>query len=283
MIIDTHAHVNFQAFDKDRDEVMNRAAENKTAMILVGANYKSSLKAAEMANKYPNTFAAVGLHPTHLTEQVFEEEGGKIFAKAEKFDLSAFEELALNVDVKAIGECGLDYYHLNPNIPFEEQKKLQKQVFSAHLELAHRQNLPLLLHCRSEKEGSSAAYEDMLSVLRSSRARPRGVLHCFSADWETAKQFLSLGFYLGFNGIITYSKSVDLLEVIRRIPKHRILSETDCPYLTPVPFRGKRNEPIYVEYVIEKIAQVREISYESAAKLTLSNAKKLFHLEIASN
>jgi len=281
MIIDTHCHLNFQAFDKDRKEVLKRAEKNKVAMIVVGANFKSSMRAVEIANQNKDVFSSVGLHPTHLVEQVFEEEGSTVRSRAEKFDFSAFEELALNADVKAIGECGIDYYHINPNVPIEEQKELQKKVLHEHIELASKQNSPLILHCRDGKGFSKQAYNDLFDVIKESKKEVRGVLHCFSSDWETAEKFLDLGFYLGFTGIITYTQNLDLLDVVHRTPDDRILSETDCPYLTPVPFQGKRNEPIYVEYVIEKIADIRQIDYDVAAKLTLRNAKRLFNLEIS--
>ncbi len=280
MIVDTHCHLNFQAFDKDRDEVLERADKSGVAMIVVGANFKSSMKAVEIANQNKNVFSSIGLHPTHLIEQMFEEEGSKIRSKAEKFDFSAYEELALNTDVKAIGECGIDYYHINPDVPIEEQKDLQKKVMLEHIDLASKQNLPLILHCRDGKGFSKEAYNDLLEIIIESKKKVHGVLHCFSSDWETAEKFLDLGFYLGFTGIITYTQSLDMLDVVRRTPKDKILSETDCPYLTPIPYQGKRNEPIYVEYVIKKIADIREIDYKTAAKLTLRNAKRLFNLEI---
>jgi len=281
MIVDTHTHVNFQAFDKDREEVLKRAVQNRVAMLVVGANFKSSMKAVEIANANEDVFASIGLHPTHLVEQTFEEEGSKVISRAEEFDFSAFEELALNADVKAIGECGIDYYHVNPDIPIEEQKELQKKVLLEHVELASKQNLPLILHCRDGKGFSKTAYNDLYEIIKESKKEVKGVLHCFSSDWETAEKFLDLGFYLGFTGVITYTENLDLLEVVRRTPENRILSETDCPYLTPVPYREKRNEPSYVEYVIEKIADLRDVDYEKAAKFTSRNAKRLFNLEIS--
>ena len=281
MIVDTHTHLNFQAFDKDRAEVIKRAEKNKVAMMVVGANFKSSRKAVEIANKNSDIFAAIGLHPTHLVEQVFEEDGSKVVSHAEKFEFAAFEQLALNSDVKAIGECGIDYYHVNPDIPIKDQKNLQKQVMNEHIRLASQQKLPLILHCRDSKSVSKTAYIDLYEIIKNSPHKITGVLHCFSADWQIAEKFLELGFYLGFTGAITYTKSLDIIDVVRRAPKDRILSETDCPYLTPVPFQGKRNEPIYVEYVIEKIADIRQIDYEEAAKITFQNAKKLFNLEIS--
>lgn len=281
MIVDTHTHLNFQAFDKDRGEVIKRAEKNRVAMMVVGANFKSSRKAVEIAGKNKDIFAAIGLHPTHLVEQVFEEEGSKVISRAENFEMVAFEELALNSDVKAIGECGIDYYHINPDIPLEDQKEIQKKAMNEHIRLANQQKLPLILHCRDSKSVSKAAYNDLYEIIKNSQHKVTGVLHCFSADWSIAKKFLKLGFYLGFTGVITYTKSLEIIDVVRRTPKDRILSETDCPYLTPVPFQGKRNEPIYVEYVIEKIADIRQIDYDEAAKLTSQNAKRLFNLEIA--
>lgn len=282
MIIDTHSHINFQAFDKDRQKVIKRAADNQAAMIAVGSNYENSRDAVEIANKNKNVFAAVGLHPVHLIEQVFEEEGRRVFGQAQKFDFAAFEELALNVDCKAIGETGLDYYHLSDKIPAADQIKIQKQVFLEHLSLAASQDLPLIVHCRGSKKEPERAYFDLLELLRQAKKKPKGVIHCFSADWRIAGEFLKMDFYLGFTGVITFSESLDLLEVVERTPEKRILAETDCPWITPVPFRGKRNEPGYVEYVIEKIADIRDISYDKAAKITTKNAKRLFDIAISS-
>lgn len=280
MIIDTHAHINFQAFDNDRDEVIKRAMQNKVAMIVVGSNFKTSRKAVEIANQNDLIAAAIGLHPVHLIEQVFEEGGSKVYGKAEEFDFAAFEELAINTDCKAIGETGLDYYHTNADISIDKQKQFQKKVFLEHIKLADSQHLPLILHCRSSKEMPKDAYFDLLQIIEESKMKPKGVLHCFSADWEIADKFLKLGFYIGFTGVITYTDSAQLLDVVRRVPEDRILSETDCPYLTPVPFRGQRNEPIHVEYVVKKIADIRRMDYENAASFTLKNAKRLFNLEI---
>jgi len=280
MIIDTHSHINFQAFNKDRGQVIKRAQKNKVAMIVVGSNFKTSRKAVEIAKKHEEIFASIGLHPVHLIEQVFEEGGKKVLCKAEKFDFSAFEELALNSDVKAIGETGLDYYHVNPKIPIEEQKNLQKQVLIDHINLADKTNLPLILHCRGSKENPKDAYEDLLKIIKKSSKKMRGVMHCFSSNWQLAEKFLDLGLYLGFTGVITYTDSLDLIEVVQRTPENRILSETDCPYLTPVPYRGKRNEPSYVEFVIEKIADIRQVDYEQAAKFTFRNGKRLFDLDV---
>ncbi|HUT21930.1 MAG TPA: TatD family hydrolase [Candidatus Bipolaricaulota bacterium] len=278
MIIDTHSHVNFKAFDKDRGEVMARAKEKKTAMINVGSNFSTSQKAVELADARPNVFAAIGLHPVHLFEQIFEEEGEKIKTSAENFDFAGFELLAGRSECVAIGETGLDYYHLNSRVSVAEQKETQKNLLIDHLELANGLHLPVILHCRGSQNSPKDAYVDLIEILKKHEVKGLGVLHCFAGDWQVAKEFLDLGFYLGFTGIITYSKSLELLEVVSKMPEDKILSETDCPYLTPAPYRGQRNEPIFVEYIIEKISALRKIEYVEAAELTFQNAKRLFNL-----
>ena len=215
-MIDSHAHLNFQAFNDDYSEVIRRSFDNGIAKIInVGSNYLTSQKAVKIAKEFFGCYAALGLHPIHVND--------------EKFHLSGYRDL-IKIDgdtVKAIGETGLDNYQLKTVNHFLVS---QRQVLLRHLDLAHEFDLPVIFHCRGSKSNPLDIYEDLLSIIRSRPPVPRGVIHCFTADWPTAQKFLDLGFYVGFIGIITYPSDVDdLLEVVRCVPLNRILSETDCP------------------------------------------------------
>jgi len=251
MYIDTHAHVNFNAFKDDADEVIERSLKENVFMINVGSQYSTSRRAVEMAKKYDGIYAAVGLHPTHIEH--------------ETWNMEQYLELAKDEKVVAIGEMGLDYYHIKEEV---DQKK-QKEVFLAGIKLANETQKPMAIHCRE-------AYEDLLKILKNNPVEKRGVIHCFVGGMKTAQEFIELGFKIGLNGIITYSESYDKL--IKNIDLKDILLETDCPYLTPAPRKGERNEPTYVKLVAEKIAQIKQISAEEVAEITTQNAKTLFAL-----
>lgn len=275
MLIDTHAHVNFNAFKDEADEVVRRALNENTWIINVGSQYSTSKRAVEMAEKYPEgVFAAIGIHPIHLSELIFkdkvdDDEEVEFHPSMEEFDEKRYIELAKSKKVVAIGEIGLDYFHN------KENKEKQKEVFSAQIDMAMKLDLPIIIHCRE-------AYNDVIEILRDKKIKYgeklRGVVHCFSGRLSQAKIYTEeLGFHLGFNGIITFDRSYD--KVLREIDLKHILIETDCPYLTPVPFRGKRNEPAYVKYVAEKIAEIRGISPDEVGDITIDNAVKLFNLK----
>ncbi len=269
MLIDSHAHVNFNAYKNDADEVIQRALDNDVWIINIGSQYDTSKRAIEIAEKYKEgVYAVVALHPIHLGPSKFvdEEEGISFKSREEKFDKEKYKELALNPRVVAIGETGLDYYYIGDD---KEIKELQKKVFKQHLELAKELNKPVIFHCRK-------AYDDLLKELKTQNAKRkiRGVVHCFMGKLSQAEDFLKMGFYLGFNGLITYCRDYD--KVIKNTPLERILIETDCPYLTPEPYRGQRNEPLYVKYVAAQIAKIKEIGLEKAAKQTTKNARELF-------
>ena len=269
MLIDTHSHVNFSAYKDDADEVIRRSLDSNIWMINVGSQYDTSKRAVEMAEKYKEgVYAAVALHPIHLgPSKYIDEQEVKFQTKHEEFDREKYKKLASHPKVVAIGETGLDYYHIDD----EKLKEKQKQVFKQHLELARDLNKPIIFHCRK-------AYEDLLDILifnfQFSIFNPRGVVHCFMGKWSQAEEFLDMGFYLGFNGLITYCRDYD--KVIKNTPLQRILIETDCPYLTPTPHRGKRNEPLYVKYVAEKISEIKGVSFEKTADQTTRNARELF-------
>ena len=271
MLIDTHAHINFNAYKKDADKVIQRALKNNIWIINVGSQFETSKKAVEIAQKYNNVYAAIGIHPVHLgpSKYIDEEETG-FRTKAEKFNREKYKKLGLNKKVVAVGEIGLDYYHIKEENNAEEIKSLQKKAFQEQINLAIDLDKPIIIHCRK-------AYDDLLKELQFLSPKPKGVIHCFMGRWSQAEKFLEIGFYLGFDGLITYARDYD--KVIRNVPLERILVETDSPYLTPVPHRGERNEPLYVKYVAEKIAEIKNVSFNKIAEQTTKNAKNLFNLK----
>jgi TatD DNase family protein len=275
MLIDTHAHVNFNAYKDDADEVIRRTLAGGMNLINVGSQYKTSKRALDLAEKYnEGVFAAVGLHPIHLASGVFktkvDKEEIEFQTNEEDFDCDKYRELAGSKKVVAIGETGLDYwYKPKTKTRLEQFKQKQKEVFIKQLSLAQELNLPLIIHCRS-------AHNDLLEILNAKskilNTERRGVIHCFTGNWQEAQQYLEMGFYIGFNGIIF---KLNLDDVIMRTPLERMLLETDCPYLTP-PFEEGRNEPLYVRYAAEKIAQLKKITFDEIAEITTRNTKELF-------
>ena len=293
MLVDTHAHLNFNAYKADADEVIRRSLENGSAgspqvwIINVGSQYKTSKRAIELAGSYEKgVYAAVGLHPIHLSKGIFktkiDKEEIEFETQEEEFNYEKYRELAKSSKVVAIGEIGLDYYYRpKTKIKLEQFKNKQKEAFLKQLDLARDLNLPVIFHCRM-------AHQDLIETISNFPGRlqadppkgcfpiskPKGVIHCFTGSWEQAKRYLEMGFHLGFNGIIF---KLNLDEVIQETPLDRILIETDCPYLTPPPMVG-RNEPFYVKYIAERIAKIKKISYEKIAEITTQNAKELFKI-----
>lgn len=274
MIIDTHAHLNFNAYKNDLDAVIKRTLSENVWFINVGSQYETSKRAVELAEKYgKGVYAAIGMHPIHVETEVFKpkldpEEEMADEKKEKKFDVERYKELAKSGKVVAIGETGLDYYY-RPKTKTRQEifKQAQKEVFLEHLKLAKELNLPMIFHCRS-------SHDDLIEILRNNPGI-QGVVHCFSGTLEQAKKYLEMGFYLGFTGIIF---KLDLDNIIKEIPIERILVETDCPYLTPPEASSERNEPIFVKYIIKKIAGIKGLSYEKIAEITTQNAKKLFRI-----
>lgn len=272
-MIDTHAHLNFNAFKDDAKEVAQRSLAGGVWMINVGSQYATSKRALEMAKNYEKgVYAAVGLHPIHLADGIFKTKLDKdedaINIDNEEFNHDKYKELASSERVVAIGEIGLDYYYRpKTKIKLEEFKNRQKDAFLKQLDLAKELNLPAIIHCRS-------AHDDLIEILSKRKMENGGVVHCYTGTWEQAQKYLEMGFCLGLNGIIF---KLNLDEVIRKIPLNRIVLETDCPYLTPDPMEG-RNEPLYIEYVAKKVAQLKNISFEQVDEITTANAKKLFKI-----
>ncbi len=277
LLIDTHAHLNFNVFKDDTDQVIKRALKNNIWMINVGSQYTTSKRSIEITNNYPEgVYAAVGLHPIHLETGLVkvknDKEEVKIKSREEEFDYKKYKKLAENQKVVAIGEIGLDYYWKPKTTKKKELfKAKQKDAFLKQLGLARELNLPVIFHCRM-------AHQDLIDILSfqfsMSDFRLEGVVHCFTGTWDQAQKYLEMGFYLGFNGLIF---KMDFDEIIKKTPLQKILVETDCPYLTPPPAEG-RNEPLNVKYVAEKIAKLKNVKYEKIAEITTENAKKLFKL-----
>ncbi len=279
MLIDTHTHTNFKDFKDDYQEVIKRALDNDTWLINVGAQMSTSQRAVKIANEYQEgVFAAVGLHPIHLRDFVVQEDEISYISRAEKFNYEEYKKMAQNEKVVAIGEVGLDYYHLKDRAQEEidekkeeEIKEEQKEVFIEQFKLAQELDLPLIIHCRD-------AHEDLLDILgklKKDYPNARGVIHCFNKDLETAKKYFALGFMISFTGIVVFAKGFDW---IKEIPDDKFMIETDAPYLAPPPHRGERNEPVYVKYIAQKIAEIRGRKFSEIAKITTENARKFYKI-----
>jgi TatD DNase family protein len=253
MIWDTHAHLDDKRFDSDREQVIRRARDaGVTNIINIGYDLPSSKRAVDMAMKYDFMYAAVGIHP-HNAKECTEEV------------LSKLERLVQNPKVIAWGEIGLDYYRdLSP-------RDVQRQVFVKQIELANAAGLPIIIHNRD-------AHGDLLQVIKKHRPEYGGLFHSYSGSWEMAKELLKEDYYLSFSGPLTYKNARHSVEVATKIPEDRFVVETDCPYLTPEPYRGQRNEPAYVCEVVKKIAELKGLSYEKVAELSTRNAEEFFKI-----
>ena len=279
MLIDTHAHVNFSFFKKDADEVIQRTLNEKVWMINVGTEYKTSKRAIEMANKYEKgVYAAVGLHPIHLFETRADGDGYGFNTRAEIFNYDIYEKLAKFEKVVAIGEIGLDYYHVDKNVDISLIKETQKKTFFEQLLMARKLDLPVIIHCRQ-------AHDDMLDCLKNFRKeyadlipknRPWAVMHCFSGNEDLAWKYFSLGLIISFTGLITFSRQWD--DLIRRLPRDKFMLETDCPFMTPEPFRGTRNEPLHVKYIAKRIAEIKNLAESRINEISTENARKFFNI-----
>lgn len=253
MIVDTHMHIYEDKYDEIRTDVINEAQDfGVKKMIAVGYDYNSSLKAIKLANQYDFIYAAIGLHPSEVQ-------------KEEDKDLKWIYELAKNKKVVAIGEIGLDYYWDKTYVD------LQKEMFIKQIDISKELDLPIIIHTRD-------SINDCFEILRHNTGA-RGVLHCFSSSLEMGNKFIKLGFYLGIGGVLTFKNSKEIKRVVEGTSLEHLLSETDSPYLSPVPHRGELNHPGYTKYVVEKIAEIKNIDLEEVEEKLSDNAHKLFKLD----
>lgn len=267
--IDSHTHVQFPAYNDDRGVVISRALEEGIWMVNVGTHAASSQAAIELADRYSEgVYASAGFHPEHIGNRFHDAWENKEEYR-EVFNLAAFRTLASHPKVVGIGECGLDYYRIQDS----EIRIQQEKVFRAQIQIAKEFQKPLIIHCRE-------AFSDLIRILNSESlvlsAKPSGVIHFFSGTLDDADALINLGFYLGFGGVVTFAKGY--YDVVSAVPLERVVLETDAPYVAPVPYRGKRNEPLYIEATAAKIAEWKEVSVEEAARVTTENARRLFNI-----
>lgn len=250
-LIDSHAHLDNEQFNEDREEVLNRIKENLDFAVNIGYNLASSKKSVEFAKNYDFIYAVVGVHPDDIGEYSDEVE-------------KELEKLAQADKVLAIGEIGLDYHWMT--FPKEQQQ----EVFRKQMKLAQRVGKPVAIHSRE-------AMEDTLKILKEF-PDVKGIFHCYPGSVEIAREVID-NYYLGIGGVLTFKNAKKLVEVVENIPLDKLIIETDCPYMAPTPHRGKRNEPIYVEYVARKIAEIKGISYEEVVEVTNRNTRKAYGME----
>ncbi len=250
-LLDTHAHIHFHQFDRDREDVFRKIEERLELVVNVGIDVEDSINSLKMVERSDKMVASVGIHP-HNAKDV------------DEHHFNMLKDLAGSSKVVAIGETGLDYYrNLSP-------KEDQIRVFEEQIRIARELEKPLIIHVRE-------SFEDVYSILsKETLPERRGVIHAFSGDYSWAKKFVDLGFYLGIGGPVTYPKNEELREALKKVGPQYLLPETDSPYLPPVPHRGKRNEPIYVEYVILKLSEILSIKPEELSETLFENASKLF-------
>lgn len=252
-IFDSHAHYDDEAFDEDRENVLEELSNNNIIGVLnCGSSLEGMRKSAELARKYDIFYAAVGIHPEHadvLNDDI----------------LSEIKEFAGEEKVRAIGEIGLDYYwEENPD------KEIQKTAFRKQMALARELKLPVVIHDRE-------AHEDTLKIMKE-YPEVKGVVHCFSGSAEFARQCLELGYYIGFTGVVTFKNAKKIVEVAKTVPLDRMLVETDCPYMAPTPYRGKRNRSEYIKYILIELSKIKEISVEEINCQMVKNVKGLLRL-----
>lgn len=253
MIIDTHAHYDDEQFNEDRDDVLNRMKDAGVELIVdVGSTLKSWDHIINLINEYPFVYGAIGLHPDEVGD--FDEE-----------QFARMKVLLEHEKVVAVGEIGLDYYW------DKEQHDLQKKWFVKQLELAREKKLPVIIHSRE-------AAADTMEIMQQYGVGLKGVIHCYSYSVEMAKEYVKMGYFIGIGGVVTFKNAKKLKEVVKEIPLESLVLETDCPYLAPVPFRGKRNSSEYLNYVVEEIAEIKQISVEEVIQQTEKNARRLYDL-----
>ncbi len=276
-LFDVHTHLQFAAYDQDREEVIKHTLETGVWAVNVGTRLDTSRAAIELAEKYSGLYAAVGLHPVHTHESFHDAEelgsstAGGFRSRDEEIGEEYFR-LAAHPKVVAIGECGLDYFHL-PEGREKEAKAKQRSEFLKQIELSAELKKPLMIHCRQAFGDLIAMFEENRKLLDPARA---GVIHFFTGSKEEAQKLVNLGFYFSFGGVLTITGDYD--EAVISVPADRILLETDAPYVAPRSHRGRRNEPLYVKEVAERLAEIRSVSYGEIAESTVENAFRIFNI-----
>ncbi|MBU6142261.1 TatD family hydrolase [Patescibacteria group bacterium] len=274
-IIDAHSHVQFPAYDADRDVVLARAREANVKMIAVGTQYATSKAAVDFAHAHPDeVWAAVGFHPNHLAEQWHHDLKEQSSAAPEQFDREAFLRLAADPKVVAIGECGLDYYRMEGE-DVVAVKKAQREVFKEQIAIAEAVGKPLMVHCRPSK-GTDDAYEDLISIIHDSKFTIPCIIHFYVGGPEITKRLVAASCSFTFGGVITFARNYDAS--IALIPLDRILLETDCPYVAPQSQRGKRNEPAFIRETAEALAKIKDISAEEFLRQAHKNTREIFKI-----
>lgn len=260
-IFDTHAHYDDDKFDEDRESVFEKIkAAGVKKIVNIGCNMKSSRVSRKMSETVEGFYGAIGIHPSDAGECCEE-------------TIDELEELAKGERIVAIGEIGLDYYW--NDFPAE----VQKEAFSAQLKLARKLDMPVVIHCREAAADTFAMMKEHATILKSEGKKVKGVIHCYSGSAEMAVEYVKLGYYIGVGGVITFKNARKLVEVVEEIPLDNLVVETDCPYLSPVPNRGKRNDSSNLKYVIEKIAEIKDISVGTVAETVWKNAHRLYEIE----
>ncbi|MBI4281045.1 TatD family hydrolase [Candidatus Uhrbacteria bacterium] len=277
--IDSHCHVHFRAYDNDRDEVMDRARRAGIGLITVGTDQATSGAAAALAEREDGVWATVGLHPHHLFDW-YHDQNEEPELTVESFDPERYRSLAGHPKVVAIGEVGLDFFRIPAKAKAEEVRLRQRETFRAQLDLADELQLPVVIHCRDAHAEVRQILQQYLDQGKLSR---RGVIHCFTGTAAEAEAYLPLGFYVSFSGIITFpprkSEKNTLAEAVEKVPLDRLLVETDAPYLAPAPHRGERNEPLFVQFTVQRMAEIKKVNLLDIIAVTRTNTRKLFQIE----
>ena len=254
MIIDTHAHYDDEQFDEDREEILGKMQDAGIGMIMdAGSTILSWDKIVKLTEEYPFVYGAIGVHPDEV-------------GNLDETQFARMERLLDKEKIKAVGEIGLDYYW------DKENHDLQKEWFIRQLDLARKKEKPVIIHSRE-------AAADTMEIMKEYASGLRGVIHCYSYSAEMAKEYVKMGFYIGIGGVVTFKNAKKVKETVAEIPLTSIVLETDCPYLAPEPFSGKRNQSAYIQYVAEKIAEIKEISYEEVVAQTEKNARAMYGLD----
>lgn len=255
--IDIHGHINFPEYDADREATIARSQEAGVGMITVGTGVESSKQAIQLAEHNENMWAIVGIHPTDAKDITAE-------------DFAELQELAAHSKVVAIGECGLDYFHSQP-----DEIAKQREIFIQHIELANSLSKPLMLHVRNGKTAEHNAYQEVIAILKE-KSKVRANFHFFAGTLRDAQDIVAMGNTISFTGVLSFARNYD--EVVRSIPIASMMSETDCPFVAPIPYRGKRNEPMYVIETVKKIAEIRGEDVEVVSSVILKTAKEFFKI-----